>query len=83
MRFRTLIGIGLVSTGLVTMGCTAEVEDKGEAPAVDVDPGRMPEVDVDPSKVEISSDTQQVVTPEVKVTPTEGDDPDTDTTAKQ
>ena len=83
MRFRTLLGIGLMTTSLGLMGCTAEVEDKGEAPSVEVDPGQMPDVDVDPSKVEITSDTQQVVTPEVKVTPTEGDDPDTDTTAKQ
>jgi PBP1b-binding outer membrane lipoprotein LpoB len=49
--------------------CTAEVEDEGKAPSVEVKGGEMPEVDVDPANVEVSTDTQQVVTPEVNVTP--------------
>ncbi len=49
--------------------CTAEVEDEGSAPSVEVKGGEMPEVDVDPANVEVSTDTQQVVTPEVNVTP--------------
>ena len=83
MRFRTLLGIGLVTTCLWSVGCTAEVEDKGEAPSVDVDPGQMPDVDVDPAKVEVSSDTQQVVTPDVDITPTEGDDTAASDTARR
>lgn len=62
---------------VLTMGavaCTAEVEDAGKAPEVEVKGGEMPEVDVDPAKVEVSSDTQTVVTPDVDVTPTEGGD---------
>jgi hypothetical protein len=51
------------------MACTAEVEDAGEAPEVEVRGGEMPEVDVDPANVEISTDTQTVVTPDVDVTP--------------
>lgn len=51
------------------MACTAEVEDEGQAPSVEVKGGEMPEVDVDPANVEISTDTQTVVTPDVDVTP--------------
>jgi len=69
MRFRTLIGVGLVTTSLFAVGCTAEVEDKGEAPSVDVDPGRAPDIDVDPAKVEVGTDTQQVITPDVDIVP--------------
>jgi hypothetical protein len=53
--------------------CTAEVEDTGKAPDVDVSGGEMPKVDVDPANVEVSTDTQTVVTPEVNVTPAGGD----------
>ena len=56
------------------VACTAEVEDEGRAPEVEVKGGEMPEVDVDPANVEVSTDTQTVVTPDVDVTPTEGDD---------
>lgn len=50
--------------------CTAEVEDRGELPEVEVrDEGRLPDVDVDPADVNVTTDTQQVVTPDVDVTP--------------
>jgi PBP1b-binding outer membrane lipoprotein LpoB len=52
-----------------SVACSAEVEDEGRAPEVEVKGGEMPEVDVDPANVEVSTDTQQVVTPEVNVTP--------------
>ncbi|HLM66568.1 MAG TPA: hypothetical protein VK358_03530 [Longimicrobium sp.] len=55
-----------------SVACTAEVEDEGKAPSVEVKGGEMPEVDVDPANVEVSTDTQQVVTPEVNVTPAQG-----------
>jgi hypothetical protein len=67
----------MVGALLVVMvgGCSVKVEDKGRAPDLgEGDPGELPKVDIDPAKVEISSDTQQVVTPEVKVTPIEGND---------
>ncbi len=56
--------------------CTAEVEEEGDLPNVEVtDEGEMPEIDVDPVDVDVSTDTQTVVTPDVDVTPTEGNDP--------
>jgi hypothetical protein len=56
-------------------GCAVKVEDEGRAPDISKgDPGELPRVEIEPANVEISSDTQQIVTPEVKVTPMEGND---------
>lgn len=53
--------------------CTAEVEDEGELPEVEVtEEGRMPDVDLDPAEVDVTTDTQRVVTPDVDVTTPEG-----------
>lgn len=49
-------------------GCTAEVEEEGRLPEVEVEGGRLPKVDVEPAaEVEISRDTQQVIVPDVEV----------------
>jgi len=74
MVIKRVMAAALVALAMGAGACTAEVEEKGEAPSVDVDGGKMPQVDGEPAKVEVSTDTQQVVTPEVNVTPTEGDD---------
>jgi hypothetical protein len=50
-------------------GCTAEVEDEGSLPDVDVSGGEAPNVNVEPADVRVSTDTQTVVTPDVDVTP--------------
>lgn len=56
----------------VTAGaCTAKVEDEGKLPDVDVSGGQAPKVDVDPARVEVGTDTNTVVTPNVNVTPTD------------
>lgn len=62
---------GLTALALVAAlaGCTAEVEQKGRAPDVDVDPGRLPKVDIDPAQVQVSQDTHRIVTPDIDVVP--------------
>lgn len=56
--------------------CTAEVEEEGDLPNVEVtDEGNLPEVDVDPADVDVTTDTQTIVTPEIDVNATEGNDP--------
>ncbi len=50
-------------------GCTAEVEDSGSLPDVDVQGGEAPEIDVNPADVRISTDTQVVETPDIDVVP--------------
>ena len=47
--------------------CTADVEDEGELPDVDVQGGEAPAVDIDPADVDVSTDTQQVVVPDVDI----------------
>jgi hypothetical protein len=75
MRIHRLFLVALMAASVGAVGCTAEVEDEGRAPEVNVEGGEMPEVDVDPANVDVTTDTQTVVTPEVNVTPTEGNDP--------
>ncbi|HVH12071.1 MAG TPA: hypothetical protein VM759_03415 [Longimicrobium sp.] len=72
---KKLLPVAAMAVLVGSVACTAEVEDKGRAPEVEIKGGEMPEVDVDPARVEVTTDTQQVVTPEVNVTPTEGNDP--------
>lgn len=72
---KKLMTVAAMAMLVGSVACTAEVEDEGKMPSVDVKGGEMPEVDVDPAKVEVTTDTQKVVTPEVNVTPTEGNDP--------
>jgi hypothetical protein len=73
--FKRLMTVAALALAMGAMACTAEVEEEGKAPDVDVSGGEMPKVDVDPANVEVTTDTQTVVTPEVNVTPTEGNDP--------
>jgi hypothetical protein len=73
--FRKLMTMAALALSMGAVACTAEVEEEGSMPEVEVKGGEMPKVDVDPARVEVSTDTQQVVTPEVNVTPTEGNDP--------
>ncbi len=70
MRIRSsLVMLAIVA---VSAACTAEVEDKGSLPDVDVKGGEAPNVDVDPATVQVGSDTNTVVTPTVDVQPAEG-----------
>ena len=69
MKISRWLGVSLLSCALVAGACTAEVEDEGELPDVDVSGGEAPQVDVDPANVDIttSTDTNTVVTPDVDV----------------
>jgi hypothetical protein len=69
MRVRNLFWVPALAVALAMGGCKAEVEDPGSAPNVDVEGGDLPNVDVDPAKVDVdvSTDTQQVVMPDVDV----------------
>ena len=72
--FKRLMTVAALALAMGAMACTAKVEEEGKMPDVDVNGGQMPKVDVDPANVEVSTDTQTVVTPEVNVTPA-GDNP--------
>lgn len=66
--FRKLMTVGAIALSFGAAACTAEVEEEGSMPDVNVEGGNLPEVDVDPANVEISQDTQQIITPDVDVT---------------
>jgi hypothetical protein len=71
---KKLMTVAALALTMGAVACTAEVEEEGKMPDVDVQGGEMPKVDVDPANVEVSTDTQTVVTPDVNVTPSEGAD---------
>ncbi len=69
MHFMRIFGIVALSAALGA--CTAEVEDPGSLPDIDVEGGEMPRVDVDPVDVDISTDTQVVVVPDIDINRTD------------
>ena len=73
LRFQRFF-VAVAMLGLLTAGCTADVEDPGSLPDVDVEGGDMPNIDVDPAQVEVSTDTQTIQVPDVDVTPAPDND---------
>lgn len=69
MRAKRLFWVPALAAGLVFGGCTAEQTQEGELPDVDVEGGQVPQYDVDAADVDVTTDTQTVVTPDVEVTP--------------
>ena len=65
MHFIKIFGIIALSASLGA--CTADVEDPGSLPDVDVEGGEMPRVDVDPVDVDVSTDTQVVEVPDIDI----------------
>lgn len=71
---RRLMTAAVLAAGLGAVACTAEVEDEGKLPDENLRGGELPKIDIDPANVNISTDTQTVIVPDVDVTPTEGAD---------
>jgi len=68
MRGAKIVAVAFAAL-LAGTACTAEVEEEGSLPDVDVSGGKAPEIDVDPANVNVGTDTSTVVTPEVNVEP--------------
>lgn len=47
--------------------CDVDQTDEGDLPDVDVEGGDLPEYDVDAADVDVSTDTQTIVTPDVDI----------------
>lgn len=69
MRIRNLALIPAVAAAFALGACTAQKTQEGEMPAVDVQGGQLPKYDVEPAQVEVTTDTTQVVTPNVNIEP--------------
>lgn len=54
---------------LALAGCTAEVEERGSLPDVDVEGGSLPRINVEPADVRITTDTQVVRVPQIEIEP--------------
>jgi len=64
-KFLSLILAPLFAFGLAA--CNVDQTEEGEMPDVDVEGGQVPEYDVDAADVDVGTDTQTVVTPDVDV----------------
>ena len=64
-KFLTLIMAPLFAVGIAA--CDVDQTEEGSLPDVDVEGGQVPEYDVDAADVDISTDTQTIVTPNVDV----------------
>ncbi len=71
MHYRNFSWVSLLAIMAMSAACTAEQTQEGELPDVDVSGGQLPKFDVDPAKVEISRDTQRIITPDIDVVPAE------------
>lgn len=70
MRNRTPVLLTALLLAIAALpACQVEQTSEGEPPSVDVDPGTAPEFDVDPARVEVGTDTETVVVPDVDVVP--------------
>ncbi len=72
MRSLRFLMVPVAACALALGACTAEVEEEGKAPEVNVEGGEAPEVDVDPAKVDVpdvdvSRDSLKVPVPDVDV----------------
>jgi hypothetical protein len=66
---RILIPILSITAAAAVAACTADVEDPGSLPDIDVEGGELPDIDIDPADVNITTDTQTVRVPDVEVRP--------------
>ncbi len=68
MRIRNLMLLPAVAMLFTAGACKVEQTREGEAPRINVDPGQAPRYNVETADVNITQDTQQVVTPRVEIT---------------
>ncbi|HEX6589211.1 MAG TPA: hypothetical protein VF039_09320 [Longimicrobiales bacterium] len=64
-KFLSLLVAPLFAFGLAA--CDVDQTQEGDLPDVDVEGGQVPEYDVDAADVDVGTDTQTVVVPDVDV----------------
>lgn len=64
-KFLSLLIAPAMAFGLAA--CDVDQTEEGELPDVEVEGGQVPEYDVDAADVEVGTDTQTVVVPDVDV----------------
>lgn len=64
-KFLSLLVAPLFAFGLAA--CDVDQTQEGDLPDVDVEGGQVPEYDVDAADVDVGTDTQTVITPDIDV----------------
>lgn len=77
MKIRALSALLAPVLAFGIAACDVDQTEEGALPDVDVEGGQLPEYDVDPADVDVGTDTQQVIVPDIDV----GDDTAADTLA--
>ena len=74
MRRQTSLLLSALALTAAMGACSVEKTEEGKAPDVDVNAegAKLPEYNVEAADVNVTTDTQQVVTPEINVTPPSG-----------
>lgn len=67
MKITRILWVPVLGFGLMLGGCDVEQTEEGEVPDVEVEGGNVPEYDVDAADVDVTTDTQTVVTPDVDI----------------
>ena len=67
MRIKALSALLAPVLALGIAACDVDQTRDGELPDVDVEGGQLPEYDVDPADIDVGTDTQQVIVPDIDV----------------
>lgn len=69
MRIAKLAMIPVLAATFAIGACDVDKTEEGNLPDVDVQGGNLPEYDVDAPDVNVTTDTTQVVTPDIDIDP--------------
>ena len=64
-KILTLVLAPLFAVGIAA--CDVDQTQEGDLPDVDVEGGQVPEYDVDAADVDVGTDTQTVITPDIDI----------------
>lgn len=69
MRIRTRALTALLAPVLAfgIAACDVDQTQDGEMPDVDVEGGQLPQYDVDPADIDVGTDTQRVIVPDIDI----------------
>jgi hypothetical protein len=67
MRIKALSALLAPVLAFGVAACDVDQTQDGDLPEVDVEGGQLPEYDVDPADVDVGTDTQRVIVPDIDV----------------
>ena len=73
MKFRLLSAVFAPALLFGLAACDVDQTREGEMPDVEVEGGQLPEYEVETPDIDVRTDTQRVIVPDVDVRPPDGD----------